>query len=130
MIDESAVTLRLWGRRARRFIRWFATRDRQDRKAMWHLDRLAEALAAQGWRTNRRFHVSPATLRVGPTKHAPATEELSATHFGRWVYLTRSSAQPIPCADLDQAVTEVERILRSQLHGPSPRKARRHERQR
>ncbi|WP_329095522.1 hypothetical protein OG979_12860 [Actinomadura citrea] len=130
MIDESAVTLRLWGRRARRFVRWFATRDRQDRMAMWHLDRLAEALAAQGWRTRRRFHVSPATLRVGPTKHAPATEELSATHFGRWVYLTRSDPQPIPCADLDQAVTEVERILWGQLHEPSPGKARRHERQR
>ncbi|GAA2299747.1 hypothetical protein GCM10010402_68050 [Actinomadura luteofluorescens] len=130
MIDESAVTLRLWGRRARRFVRWFGTRDRQDRKAMGHLDRLAEALAAQGWRTYRRFHVSPATLRVGPTKHVPAAEELSATHSGRWVYLTRSNPQPIPCADLDHAVTEVERILRGRLHQPSPRKTRRRERQR
>ncbi|MEU8122188.1 hypothetical protein AB0C21_26075 [Spirillospora sp. NPDC049024] len=97
---------------------------------MWHLDRLAEALAAQGWHTKRRFHVSPAVLRVGPTKHVPATEELTATHFGRWVYLTRSSAQPIPCADLDQAVTEVEHILWSRLNLPSPRKALRHERHR
>ncbi|WP_131742125.1 hypothetical protein [Actinomadura roseirufa] len=111
MIDESALTLRLWGRRARRFVRWFGTRDRQDRLAMWHLDRLAHALADNGWRTKRRFDVSPATLRVGPTSHAPATEELTATHFGRWVYLTHSSPLPIPCADLPNAVTEVERIL-------------------
>ncbi|QXJ22535.1 hypothetical protein AGRA3207_003552 [Actinomadura graeca] len=111
MIDESALTVRHWGRRARRFVRWFITRDRHDRLAMWHLDRLAEALTARGWRTKRRFEVSPVTLHVGPTRHAPASEELTATHLGGWVYLTRSSTVPIPCADLAEAVTEVERII-------------------
>jgi hypothetical protein len=129
MIDDSTLTLRLWARRSRRFVRWIGTRNRHDRVAMWHLDRLAEALAAKGWRTRRRFHVSPATLRVGPSKHAPATEELTATHFGRWVYLTRSSALPIPCTNLADAVTEIERIIWRRLSKTSPDKAPRHEQQ-
>lgn len=129
MIDEFALTVRLWGRRARRFVRWIGTRDRHDRQAMWHLDRLAEALAAKGWRTRRRFHVSPVTLRVGPTKHAPATEELTATHFGKWVYLARSSALPIPCADVAEAVAEVERIIWQRLNKATPTTGPQHERQ-
>lgn len=127
MTDESAVTLRLWGRRARRFVRWIGTRDRHDRLAMWHLDRLAEALAANGWRIRRRFHVTPATLRVGPTKHAPATEELTAVRFGRWVYLARSSPLPIPCGDLTNAVTEIEHIIWRRLAKTSPNTVPRNE---
>lgn len=130
MIDESGQTLRLWGRRARRFVRWIGTRDRHDRLAMWHLDRLAEALAAKGWRTKRRFNVSPATLRVGPTRHTPASEELTATHFGKWVYLARSSPRPIPCADLANAVREVERLIWRRLNQAIPTTPPQHERQR
>ncbi|NVI88073.1 hypothetical protein [Actinomadura sp. BRA 177] len=96
---------------------------------MWHLDRLAEALAANGWRIRRRFHVAPATLRVGPTKHAPATEELTATHFGKWVYLTRSSPLPIPCADLADAVTEIEHIIWQRLNKATPTTGPQHEHQ-
>lgn len=117
MTDESAPTLRLWVRRARRFVRWFSTRDRHDRLAMWHLDRLAFALVADGWSVRRRFHVSPVTLRVGPTRHAPATVELTATHFGRWVYFVRGSAAPILCADLAKAVPEVKHLIWRRLNG-------------
>ncbi|TYB49322.1 hypothetical protein [Actinomadura chibensis] len=121
MIDESALTLRLWSRRAHRFVRWVSTRDRHDRLAMWHLDRLALALTDRGWRTTRRFHVSPTTLRVAPTNHAPTTAvELTATHFGRWVYLVRGSAAPIPCSDVAKAVPEVERLIWRRLNGTDP----------
>ncbi len=96
VIDESAVTLRLWVRRARRFVRWIGTRDRHDRLAMWHLDRLAEASRRQRMADTTTLPRRPGNTRVGPTKHAPATEELTATHFGKWVYLTRSSPSPSP----------------------------------
>lgn len=111
MIDQSAVTLRLWGRRASRFVHWIGIRDRHDRLAMWHLDRLAEALTAEGWRIRRRFDVAPVTLGIGATEHAPATVELTATHFGRWIYLARGYDPPIPCADLTAAVAEIENLI-------------------
>jgi hypothetical protein len=123
MTGSPALTLRLWSRRTRRFLRWFGTRDRKDRLTMWHLDRLAHALATNGWRIKRRFNVSPATLRVSPAKHSPAAAELTAIHFGVWVYVTRSSPLPIPCADLAGAVAEVEHILSEQLDTPDSTKA-------
>jgi hypothetical protein len=106
MTDESVRTLRIWGRRARRLVRWFGRRDRQDRIAMWHLDRLAIALSNEGWRTKRLFTLSPPAFRVGPTNHATTGEELTAIHFGRRVYRSRSSPCPIPCADPTRAVTD------------------------
>ncbi|MFI0480495.1 hypothetical protein [Actinomadura sp. 9N215] len=116
MIDTSTFALRLWSRRARRFVRWVFIRDRHDRLAMWHLDRLAVALAARGWHTRRRFNVSPAKLLIGPTMYAPPTVELTATHFGRWVYLVRGESAPIRCAELAEAVREVEDLTWRRLN--------------
>ncbi|RFS80985.1 hypothetical protein D0T12_34185 [Actinomadura spongiicola] len=127
MTDETALTLRLWTRRTHRFIRWCGRRNHHDRKAMWQLDRLAEALSAKGWRTLRCFHASPPLLLVSPTKHTPATEVLTATKIGHWVYRTRSGIL-ILCADLDHVVAAIERHIWQSLTEGAPDESPWHER--